>query len=143
MTAIYNEVANLLELCRQPTGTGTDYYWPTADTWCQREYARDRSGKTVPPISADAASWCLVGRVTSVAQRNTTDITERADVLAAAFALLPNAVNMPGPRKHGLNFVAWNDLPGRTVQQIADIFDQAIAAARQEGDHPVLENAAR
>ena len=90
----------------------------------------------------------MTGRVRAIAYRNTdtTDPAENAaaaDVANAAFALLRNAIIMPGPRKRGMNFIVWNDQPGRTVQQIAEVFDQTIAAARQKGDRPVLENASR
>lgn len=137
MPATYREVADLLELCRQPVGSDPDC-WPTAATWCQNVPARDRNGNPVQSVSADAVSWCAHGRIAAVAHRN-GDIGGFGHVAAAACSMLRNAVvNIPGPKKPGWSVSVWNDEPGRTVQQVAALFDRNIAAARQQGDRLVL-----
>ena len=141
MPATYREAADLLEHCRQPVGSDPDC-WPTAATWCQNEPALDRNGKPVQCVSADAVSWCAYGRIASVAHRN-GDLSGFGNVAAAAFSLLHNAVNTPVPKKRSLRVSAWNDQPGRTSQQVAEVFDKAIAAARQKGDRPVQANSTR
>ena len=140
MTATYNDVADLLELCLQPVGSGTDR-WPTAATWCQNEPACDHDGNPIPSLSVGAVAWCPVGRLMAVAYRN-SDVNEPSDISDKAFTLLNETVNMPGPKKDGTNIANWNDHPGRTAHQVAELFDRAIAAARLQGDRPVLENAA-
>lgn len=130
MPATHNEAADLLELCRQPTNPGDDY-WPTADNWTQTKYARDRNGNPVPSISEDAISWCAIGRLLTTAYRH-HNITEPHDVTNAALHLLQNTA-----AQDDTDIIDWHDQPGRTPQQIAQAFTATIAAARQEGDRHV------
>lgn len=65
------------------------------------------------------------------------DTSEPTDVTNAALRLLENTAAQTMAARDDTDVINWNDQPGRTPQQIAQVFTAAIAAARQEGDRPV------
>ena len=90
------------------------------------EYARDRHGNLVAPLS----------RVMTIAHQN-PHITEPTDVTNAALRLLQNKAAQTMAAQDDTDVIDWNDHPGRTPQQIAQVFTAAIAAAPQECNRPV------
>ena len=136
----YNVVADLLEQCRQPDEPYAPP-WPTTDSWCQREYALNPDGLPVEPTDPAACSWCPVGRVQGIAYPPADSGAPAYDENAvnAALSLLNDAMGQTQPADDGRRILHWSDRPGRTLQQIVDAFDTAIAAARSLGDQPIPE----
>ena len=137
-TVTYNDIAELLDLCRQPDGPETEA-WPTAATWCQSEYARDPDGNPTGPNDPDAASWCPFGRLEHTAYTDPDSGAPYYDESAvmAALYLLHDAMGLTTPLRMGTHIMAWSDQSERTPEQIAHAFDVAAAAARELGSQPI------
>ena len=84
--------------------------WPTTDSWVQYVFAVDAQSRSCPSDHEDAVAWCVIGRVTSVGDGRAVDdaLTALEDALGGVLA-------------------DWNDAEGRTVEEVADLFDRAIA----------------
>lgn len=77
------------------------------EAWTQHTSARDKAGAPVRSASIEACSWCLIGTL----QKVTTTVIRHDD-----------------PYKlFGLkNLTEWNDMPGRTYQEVIDLLDSRI-----------------
>lgn len=76
--------------------------------WTQGAYAVDENGRAVSENSTYAKSFCAVGAC--LAAKTSSYYLDR---------LISQDV------------VAWNDTPGRTKEEVLDIFDRAIALAEK------------
>jgi hypothetical protein len=94
--------------------------------WCQRESARDATGKPVEPWSPAAARWSAAGAM-DVAWRELSMAGRSPEIARSAFerAELALAVVL------GEQLVEWNDAPARTQAEVVDTFAQALDRAEK------------
>src|SRR5919197_401212 len=90
------------------------------DGWCQGADARDERGREVPPWSDEARSWSILGAVAG---------TGGADggLDAVPVARLGEAVVALGEAAETDSLVRWNDVAGRTQDEVVALFDRALA----------------
>jgi hypothetical protein len=103
--------------------------------WTQGEYARD-GGKV--PVSYDskwAESFCALGSLYSVIDEaqggiGTIHFLAPFQPLCSPHSSIHYLQTVIG---HDFTIVHWNDMPGRTKEQVIDAFDEAIELAESEG----------
>lgn len=92
------------------------------DGWCQGQMAVDRDGVECDPRSGEAVGWCAAGALRAV--------TDDVDVRHTLIWWLTVARH----GRHGESELSlYNDRPGRTVDDIVLMYDQAIASADARG----------
>ena len=92
--------------------------------WTQGTFARDIRGRRAAS-ARDAVCWCAIG-----ALLRATDVSIRADAVAAVAALVHHGIGITAPDSSRA-LVAWNDCPERTHAEVLEAFDRAIAAEEQ------------
>ena len=86
--------------------------------WNQRHIARDAEGKRVDATDPSAVSYCMVGAVGCIAESTGSRPNQREMDMTRT---LRNHMNS--------NFViSFNDTPGRTFDEVLEVFDKAINA---------------
>lgn len=81
--------------------------------WCQGYYRKNAAGQHVY-VDADAASFCSIGALWAVEAAS-------PHLLREAETLLSKIVKK--------DVIMWNDTPGRTKEEILNVFEQAIKEA--------------
>ena len=84
--------------------------------WCQGESARGSRGTYIDPAASEAQEWCPLGALDYVCYRNAYSYYDGART-ALAKAMRSASVS------------DWNDMLGRTKEEVLAAFDRAIAAA--------------
>lgn len=80
--------------------------------WCTGVMARDANGHAVGEQDSNAACYCVLGALT-----------------AANGDEIPNSVYVAFAYANGAeSIVDWNDVKGRTKEEVLEAFDKAIAA---------------
>lgn len=81
--------------------------------WTQGAPARDDDGVDVDPPNPLAVCWCMTGAITLAAGESSRDSID--------LALIALSGTMPSDGYTDPSFVVqhWNDLPGRTEQEVA------------------------
>jgi hypothetical protein len=98
--------------------------------WCQGADARDRDGRPVDPWAPEAACWSLLGAIVAVLESEASRIGEiPLDQLAAALYALSELIDTD-------SLVAWNDHPGRSQREVAEVL--ACAAESYEAGLAVV-----
>jgi hypothetical protein len=85
------------------------------DGWCQGADARDEQGREVPPWSADARAWSILGAVAG------------AEAVAVPVVQLGRAVVALGQAAETQSLGRWNDVVERTQEEVVALFDRALA----------------
>ena len=91
------------------------------DQWTQGCYARNAQDEAVHWNDPDAVQHCAAGRLFKVTQ----DLRSSPDLYHEV------AKNLPGYRG---NLGGWNDVPGRTPEQVRRLFRQTAAALRKTAE---------
>ena len=91
--------------------------------WTQRSMSREESGMSVHPTNATATCWCLSGAIVHL----TGGIDEN---WRDACWALSNAI-APG-YAYGVSIPAWNDVPGRTYDEVMAVVDRAIEHEKEK-----------
>jgi len=102
-----------------------------ASGWCQGSLARRKWGRgyrQVSPYAANAVQWCAAGALEALHAR-----LECEEPSAAATYL---TAHIPAAFPYGLDL--WNDLSGRTQDEVLALYDRAIAHAEGEEAQEVL-----
>jgi hypothetical protein len=89
--------------------------------WCQGADALDAHGQAVEPWDEEATSWSLLGALvaqTEPARLETEDLT---------VAMLRRAVGALAEVLSAESLHEWNDDPGRSAQEVADILTRATS----------------
>lgn len=86
-------------------------------SWSQGVAWRDSNGN--PCDEADAVSCCLIGAIHKAANSFPIDDTSR-------FSLYVHASCHIHPYLGGLSIPVWNDMPGRTKEEVLSVIDQGI-----------------
>lgn len=91
--------------------------------WTQNAYARDVTGRGVPPTSSSATCWCLIGALAAAEGSQCgvsfIAVSEKSKAAVDAF----NETHLP----------IWNDAPDRTHNEVLQRFDEAIARLEAAG----------
>lgn len=87
--------------------------------WCQGAYARNVLGQQVNISSPKAFYWCLIGAVRLASGRQDS----------SALDVLGDALFNNG---RGCHLAEWNDLAGRTKEEVLHLFDEAIKIAEKK-----------
>lgn len=99
--------------------------------WTTETYAKDGRGCDVLPEDETASCWCILGALYRVTQHCPNAETNHPDVEDAAQQLL-SAGGLPWPSLLGTHATErvfrWNDAPGRTQEEVLEVFDKAIEA---------------
>jgi hypothetical protein len=86
-------------------------------SWSQGVAWRDSNGN--PCDEADAVSYCLIGAIHKAANSLSLDVA--SEISARVWA--NSAVH---PYIGGLSIPVWNDMPGRTKEEVLSVIDQGI-----------------
>lgn len=89
-----------------------------ATGWTQYAVARNRFGVRVASSSSEACSWCIMGAASAT--------TRNADERSSAYTRLYQS----GIRL--LTVGEWNDIPGRTQEEVLALIDSAIERVKGE-----------
>jgi len=81
--------------------------------WTQGEWARDAGGRCVSYPYMTPVCWCAFG------------LCSREEIVSKAMPILSELVR---ERNYG-SVPEWNDAPGRTAADVADLFERAAAKA--------------
>ena len=84
--------------------------------WCQGALAKDHKGFQLSHHNHQACAWCADGAI--YANRGHE---EESKTFADVFC----------KRKHGVGLVKFNDTPGRTAKEVADLLDAAADEAER------------
>ena len=87
--------------------------------WTQGAYARDAAGVGLRASEPTACSWCIQGAMFKV--RNLTGNLATPEILRAQEALLRHT-----NESDTAGLWCWNDQPGRTQEEVLDLFDKAL-----------------
>jgi hypothetical protein len=111
MTISNSEIAKVLENCARAWRDG-------AIGWTQKSMARNGSGDKVSIMSPEDGT--LNPTVTEVCSAGAVvwQTEKMDDLFYAARQALENRM-----AKHGVSVVYWNDEPGRTVEEVIDLFE--------------------
>lgn len=93
-----------------------------AQGWTQGCYARDKDGKRTQPTWPDAVRWCVLGACYSSTEPGLFSGSCDTDARDALYQALDDI-----GQKTGL--ATWNDLAGRTQEEVLALVDRAIANA--------------
>ena len=94
------------------------------DTWIQGSEARDAAGRECYPFQEEAVSFCAIGRLNKVCHQQRAPDPVRTALARALLTVLP-----PGAGDLQL----WNDQPGRTPQEVRELFQKAATRIREQG----------
>ena len=94
----------------------------TDDQWTQLALAVDKNGKLVKPTSARVAARCAVAHLDAALEAAGPNFPE-GEILEAVLAELPADTNCPA---------TWNDRPGRTPEEVRQLFRRAAARLRSQ-----------
>ena len=83
--------------------------------WCQRAFAKNKYGIKVTPHDPSAVCFCMVGAI----KRFWSSQEYKACLCLADFT-----------RPHSL--LSWQDAPGRTKAEVLEVYDKAIAIAKED-----------
>lgn len=91
--------------------------------WCQGAYAKDINNKVVRGFigSEKPAAYCPIG---AICQAQKEDFEIRPE----ATGFLRKVLDFKG-RTSKFDVIDWNDLPGRTKEEVLQAFDKAIELA--------------
>ncbi|WNM70269.1 hypothetical protein [Myxococcus phage Mx1] len=104
--------------------------------WAQNHYSYDKDGFIVRPEMEDAVCWCIRGALyrANFDANADPDMTNypysslksnpNADSHAGAIAALATHLRKSDP--FFSNLARWNDKPGRTKEEVVDLFQKAI-----------------
>lgn len=84
--------------------------------WCQNSYARDVEGISVPTLSGEAYSFCLVGALVRCYEGD-----GEADLIEERLLAVMNQMGVDTE----LGLTEWNDAPGRTFEEVKTVLEQA------------------
>lgn len=90
------------------------------DGWIQGAFAVDANGEAIAANSPDAVAWSLVGAMLSVLP------TKKYNKKIAEITRNPDVASL----------VAWNDAPGRTLEEVVELIDIAMAVMRRRRSVP-------
>jgi hypothetical protein len=91
--------------------------------WCQGVDARDAHGDRCAPWHREARAWSVLGALVA-SEGEEPDVRAHA---AASIAELGHAVALLADAAETSSLQAWNDAPGRTVEEVLGAFDRALA----------------
>lgn len=131
MSSITNEeLKKVLERARELVSLG----------WCQGDLAQDEFGSTIPDSSPNAKSFCTIGAIDRalyealewnwnmvITQPLAPKSVMLKDLYNATKIELLKALGIKDPVAHSFGIVSFNDKPGRTQEQVIELFDNAIA----------------
>ena len=92
-----------------------------AQGWAQGQHALDSDGKYTTSGADNAASWCAIGALQSVAPLSMLD-----DEMAALYCALERDIRSP------LSLAEWNDSLERTQEDVLRLYDCAIGRLQHE-----------
>jgi hypothetical protein len=104
-----------------------DALFDSVDKWCQEASAKDINGKPVSANSSEAVSFCLIGAMDHIVEKETGSFNHFADRYYETMK--------PRIKKvMGIGSVAmWNDNPSRTFTEIKDFIRDMINYEREHG----------
>lgn len=89
--------------------------------WCQKVFARDANGNSIAPNSDSAVAWCLRGAISSIIGSR-SDYHQLYPIFNAIFTELIKDIRPYS----SIEFTQWNDVSGRTKEEILNLYDRAI-----------------
>lgn len=89
-------------------------------SWTQQAEARAADGSPIDPWESSAVAWSLLGALVTVYDRRV-----RADGQAAAVGALARACARLAEVVDSDLLSAWNDVPGRTREDVLAVLEQA------------------
>jgi hypothetical protein len=84
--------------------------------WTQNAWARNSQGEHVYHADADAICFCSLGAV----ERAGRNLNASDEAISEAYAAVVRATG-------ALTIAKWNDAPGRTFDDVIDVFKKAAA----------------
>ena len=98
------------------------------EVWCQEGLAFTADGDPCDPDSSDAAQWCLMGMMDSLASDDTM-VVEAQNVLEDALKEDGTAWAIEGEGEWGISVAVWNDRGDRNVSDVVKLLRKAVVMA--------------
>lgn len=92
--------------------------------WCQKDYARGKSGRTVSPKGRAARCYCAMGAIGHANHSWPCALLPGVRELVCAVTGFADADEV--------TILNWNDAPERTQDEVLAAFDRAIELAETE-----------
>lgn len=97
--------------------------------WCQGASARGPNGFPCSPLASTACAWCMDGALECVSPRQNP-----GDRMSPKYRRAVNYLNTACFADGSNGFTAWNDMEGRTQQQVITVMQKVADKARAYDD---------